>query len=405
MRVLFLFLLISGLSSCVFAQELGYIQNDSAYISGYITTQSETRSATSCVFRLNDQSPVKTYTPDQILAYGYDKSDYYSRKLKIGNDTVKKFMLAIVQGDSPVYYLAEESGKHFYILNSRKELVELVEKDGEYKQQLATYYDAPASIIPGIHNSFTIQGLIKTIEIMKLANQEVVNGQFNTQDQAQQGLTIKQKRRMRIIRPAVSITLQSGVTFQGLTLDLPVNLPPDWDKIKANSITFSLAADVPLIKYWPVTFHQEISYNKFVTNYMQGANPPNYQLIQDFSVLSLPMMVRYTLGRKKLRGFVNAGLQIDVSLNKENVGWLVISSNSKESGASVDFGYSTYNTVQPGFTAGFGGSYDLNTQFALNVEYRYSGIGNVSEDMVGLESQSALKAGITYSIFKQEKKP
>jgi len=117
------------------------------------------------------------------------------------------------------------------------------------------------------------------------------------------------------------------------------------------------------------------------------------------------MMVRYTFGRKDLKGFVNAGIQIDISLNKDNVGWLVTGSNSGEPGASVTFGYATYNTVQPGFTAGFGASYDLNTQFALNVEYRYSFIGNVSADMVGLENQSALKAGITYSIFKQEKKP
>jgi len=403
MRKLFLFLLVSGISFAIYGQELGYFKNDSAYISCDIYPQSEVKSAKTCMARLKNTSQVITYTPDQIQAYGYGKTDYYSLKIVLGNDTIRRFLDAIVQGDSPVYYLADESGNHFYILNDKKEPVELIEKKGEYKQQLAVYYEAPVEIIPRIHYGFTRSGLIQTVKLLKGSSLETVNDGSETKGTEQKVFTIKQKKRLRIIRPVLSLTFQSGITSQHMPLDLQVGLPSDWNELKASSITYSMSADMPLMKYRPVTYHQEVCFNKFVNDYRQGSDPPEYQLIQDFSVISLPAMVRYTFDRKKFTGFVNAGVQVDIAINKNNIGWLILSGNASSGYGAATIKYMSYSTIQPGITAGFGLGYKLSKKVFLNSEFRFSSVFNVLPDKPGTESQSAFKVGVTYNIFKKEK--
>jgi len=208
---------------------------------------------------------------------------------------------------------------------------------------------------------------------------------------------------MRIKRPALSLTLQSGVTSQHLPLDLQVGLPSDWDEFKASSITYSMSADIPLMKYRPLTYHQEICFNKFVNDYQKGSDPPESQLIQDFSVISLPAMVRYTFGPKKFTGFINAGVQVDIALNKNNIGWLILDGNANSGYDAASIEYMSYSTIQPGVTAGFGFGYKLSKNVVLNSEFRYSSVFNVLPDKSGTESQSVFKVGVTYNIFKKEK--
>ncbi|MDO9255260.1 MAG: outer membrane beta-barrel protein [Bacteroidales bacterium] len=403
MKRLILFLLLFGTSACLLAQTSGYIRKGSSYKSGYVYPQSAVRSFNTCKFSLTKTSEVITYTPDQILAYGYGKYTYVSLKIKSGNDSVNMFFEAIVQGDNPVYFLNETSGKHFYIVNTKKELVELVKKDGEYKHQLAAYYSSPTTIVPGIHAFFNKQGIIKTVKILKESTLANIYNATEAIPPEQKHLSIKQKKWLLMKKPVASVSLQSGVTFQRLPLDLQAGLPEDWNAFKASSLTYSLAVDLPIIKFWPVTYHQEIYFNKFVTDYRQGSDPPEYQLIQDFSVISLPAMLRYTVGRKKITGFFNAGFQLDIVLNKDNVGWLKLVSNNNSVYEAMAIEYRSYSKFQPGITAGFGITYKLNKKFAVNSEFRFCSLFNVLPDKSGAESQITLKAGITYTIFKKGK--
>lgn len=406
MKRLLLFLFLVGSTSCILAQTSGYIRMGDSYISGFVYPQSESHSVKTCKFIPSRNSDIITYTPDQILAYGYGKTDYYSHKIVLGKDTIIRFLEAIVQGDSPVYYLADASGSHFYIQKDKNELVELVKDNDEFKQQLANYFQAPAEIIPRLHYGFNRSGIIQTVKFIKGSSLEIVSVGSETVVPIQKVLSIKEKKRMRIIRPVLNLTFQSGLTSQKLPLDLNIGLPATWDEFKGSSITYSMSADIPLMKYWPLTYHQEICFNKFVNDYKKGSDPPEYQLIQDFSVISLPAMVRYTFGQKQLTGFVNAGIQVDIALNKNNVGCLVLGRNSDNTGYNAaTIKYLTYSTIQPGIAAGFGIAYKLSKTLAINSEFRYSRISSIIPEKSGTESQSAFKAGITYHFFKTGKKP
>jgi hypothetical protein len=399
MRRLILFLLITGVYSSLSAQKLGYIRNDTAYISGDIFLQNGKRSAITCKFRLYSESPIVTYSPDQILAYGCDKKDYYSFSVKSGNDSVKRFLLAIVQGDSPVYYLKDKSGKHFYILNN-KELVALVKKKGEYKKQLAGYYNVPLAITPHMHYRFSKQGITQSVKFMKSVEVEIISGKPGEKGESREKVVIKKKQTGNAVS-LPDVTFQAGVTSQKLPLELGVNLPSEWNTVEAQSITYSLAANVPVLANRPFFYHQEVNFNKFVTDYTQGANPPDYQLIQDYAVISLPAMLGYAAGGKKLTFTVSAGVQFDIALNKNNIGWLKTGAGGNIlTGNEVETGYLNYASFRPGITAGLGLNYKINKQFAAVCEARYSRISGLLPDYAGTESQLVVKAGISYYLGK-----
>ncbi len=390
MKRIILVLCIAGISLNLFSQTSGYIRKDSAYLSGYIYVQHGKAAFTSCKYSLTKTSGMVKYTPDQVYGFGYGKNNYFSMKVKTENSEKKMFLLAIVQGDYPVYYLNDKSGKHFYILDENMELVELIREKGEFKKQLAVFFEVPTFEIKSLHASFNKVGIARTIKILKDARLA----------QVIEDPTLSYIKK-RTEKPVAIVSIQSGVTFQHLPLHLQAGLPVSWDDLKANSITYSLAVDIPVTKYWPVTYHQEICYNKFVTNYKQGTQPPDYQLIQNSSVIGLPAMLRYTFGRKKITGFINAGVQLDIVLNKNNIGWLKLGAGENITGVFVSSNYLDYKTVQSGITGGFGISYKLNKNLALNSEFRYSRIFSVLPDKAGAENQSVLKVGIAYNFYKK----
>jgi hypothetical protein len=264
MRKLFLFLVISGFYAGISAQKLGYIRTDSAYISCDIFPQKAAQAAKICYYRFYPAVKTETATPSQIQGYGYGKIDYISFSIKSGNGTEKKFLQAIVQGDSPVYYLREKSGKRFYIVSSTKELVELKKENGEYKQQLAELFGAPPGIIPLIHSGYNKHGIIRAVKNLKETNLVVSNNVFENHETIKKGKSLKEVRKFQLIKPLISISFQSGVTFQSLPLNLQARLPYDWDKFKSSSFSYSVAAEIPLLKYYPVSYYQEICFNKFV---------------------------------------------------------------------------------------------------------------------------------------------
>ncbi len=396
-----LFLLLT-VSVCfnVKGQKYGYIQTNDKYISGFVYPGSGSKKAHVCKFSKYSKGEVVEYTPAELSAYGYGNTDFVSMPVK--PDTVKMFLQVLVKGDHPVYYLRDKKEKIFFISSPRNELVRLNSKDGEYKHQLAAYFEAPDEAVKYIHGFYTKRGILKSANILKgIALTEVVPTSETIKKESKV-LTIKQKRWMLEKKPIVSISLQSGVTTQRLPLDLHAELPENWDMIKATSPTYSLAVDLPILKYWPLTFHQEICFNKFVTDYTNGSEPPDFQLIQNFSVISLPAMLRYTIPCNKLTLYVNAGLQLDVALNKNNIGMLIVGNGTDITNPATTY-YYDYNTIQTGVTIGFGGSFKLNKSLSLISEFRYSRVYDVLPDKSGTERQAAFKIGIVYPFFKKEK--
>jgi opacity protein-like surface antigen len=99
---------------------------------------------------------------------------------------------------------------------------------------------------------------------------------------------------------------------------------------------------------------------------------------------------------------VNAGLQLDVALNKNNIGMLIVGNGTDITNPATTY-YYDYNTIQTGVTIGFGGSFKLNKSLSLISEFRYSRVYDVLPEKSGTERQAAFKVGILYPFFKKEK--
>lgn len=396
---LFLLLIVSVCFN-VKGQKYGYIRTNDKYISGFVYPGTGSKKAHVCKFSKYSKGEVVEYTPAELSAYGYGNTDFVSMPVK--PDTVRIFLQILVKGDHPVYYLKDKKEKVFFISSPQNELVRLKKEDGEYKHQLAAYFEAPDEAVKYLHGFYTKRGILKSVNFLKgIVLSEVVPTSETTKKESGV-LTIKQKRWLLKKKPIVSISLQSGVTTQLLPLEINAQLPDSWNKLKATSFTTSMAADFPLTKFWPLTFHQEICYNKFVTNYIKGSEPPDFQLIQNFSVISFPAMLRYTIPHNKLTLYVNAGLQLDVALNKNNIGMLIVGNGIDITNPATTYYYG-YKTIQPGVTMGFGFSFKLSKSLSLISEFRYSRVYDVLPEKSGTERQTTFKAGIVYPIFKKVK--
>jgi len=376
MKKLFLFLIFSALSLVLSAQKPGYIHTDTAYVPVDIFPLTDAKAAKKCIARFNNRVHFVTYEPSNILGYSFRNKIYQTITIKAGNDSAKTFLQVIVSGDLPVYYLKDKKGKHFYITDESKSLIELVKKNNEYKKQLRIYFKASAGTSEKIYTEYSRQGIKRRAEILK------------------DPLMLRHQ-------PWIHLTLQSGITMQQLTIRHNDELPAEWKKFNPASATFSVAADVPLLKYRPFTYHQEVRFNKFVSNMSEGSTPPEYQLIQNFSVLSIPAMLRYTFYGEKLKLFVNTGFQLDIALNKENVRSMIVKYHENEA-SEIIFENWDYRQIQPGFTGGFGVLFLLNSKFALCSELRYSGVPNLLPGKAGFENQYSVNAGIVYSVYRNK---
>ena len=398
MRKWLLLLLILPVCFKVSGQKYGYIQTQNKYTSGFVYPGSGYKNSLVCRFSKYSKGEVVPYTPAEISAYGYGKTDFISMQDK--SDTLKRFYRVIAKGDHPVYYLKNKSEKAFFITGPDNELIKLNRKNGQYKFQLVNYFEAPQEAEKYIHGFYTKRGIVKSVITLKGLVLSDIDQHAETNTKEKKALTIKQKRWLLRKKPAVSFSFQSGITFQRLPLEFNNMLPSSWKNLEANSVSVSIAADYPITKYWPLTFHQEIGFNKFVTDYKHGSEPPDYQLIQDFSVISLPLMLRYFVPYNKFTWYVNAGVQLDVALNKNNIGMLLVGTGSDVLNRATTL-YYDYKTIQPGLTIGFGFSFKLSESLSLNSELRHSSIFNVLPEKTGTEKQTTIKAGISYHIFKK----
>lgn len=376
MHRLLVLLIILGFFEYLSAQKPGYILTDTAFVTVEILPQNDRVSAETCQARFRNSAYFKTFTPDDILGYSCGNKVYEVYILKSGNDFSKKFLQKFINGDFPVYYLKDEQGQHFYILNDARQPIELTAKNGEYKEELSTYFHASGETIGQLHFALNRQGILQAADAMQPPGK-------------------------RTRKPGLLLDIKSGITFQKLPLKNLNGLPVSWKQFTAISMTYSFGIDIPFPGERPFSFHQEVCYNKFTDEFKLGPDPPDYQLIQDYSVLSLPASIRYTWGLNRWSGFVNAGVQLDIPLNGNNLGWLIIDgiANSEE-GNYATLEYISYEKFQPGITAGFGLNYKLNKQFTATGGFNYSGISNVTAGNSGFENQFNIKVGIAYRLKK-----
>ena len=115
-------------------------------------------------------------------------------------------------------------------------------------------------------------------------------------------------------------------------------------------------------------------------------------------------MLRYTFGMRDTKFFINAGFQLDISLNKKNMGWMIIDGNEGIA-SGVRINYIDYSVFQPGVTAGFGLNHSFKNRLGFSSELRYSRISKVMDGMPGTESLLGITAGFTYHIAGKGNRP
>jgi len=98
----------------------GYIvkqKHDSIF--GLIDYRSDASNSKRCRFKLDPDSDIIEYSPEDLSAYRYaDSKLYISRDVEIDNDTSSHFLECLISGQLNVYYLALNDGAEYYFLET-----------------------------------------------------------------------------------------------------------------------------------------------------------------------------------------------------------------------------------------------------------------------------------------------
>lgn len=127
-RTISFFLLFLIYSKC-FSQnnfQKGYIiPNNNDTVSGFIKYGSNFENTNKCSFRINPNSPIVTYLPDEIISYRFDDGKFFiSRKLN-PSDTSNIFLEFLFDGIVDLYAYFDKEGVHYLISKTNNTLQEL----------------------------------------------------------------------------------------------------------------------------------------------------------------------------------------------------------------------------------------------------------------------------------------
>jgi hypothetical protein len=119
----------------------GFIISDQDTIKGWIDYRGDFRNSRKCIFKKDQTSEPKEYSPGEIKGYRFNDSKYYeSKKVFLGDQETPLFLEFLVDGKANLYFSRDEDNTpHFFIEKSNGDFFELTNAEELIKQSGRTY--------------------------------------------------------------------------------------------------------------------------------------------------------------------------------------------------------------------------------------------------------------------------
>jgi len=153
-----------------------------------------------------------------------------------------------------------------------------------------------------------------------------------------------------------------------------------------SSYTLGLFLDNPIFRK-NYSLHTELNYTYIKSAYSQNINGNGIELAIDYSALSMPLMVRYTLPHKTIQPFINGGAHYSVFLTNTSsylINGTLIGNNVLMARHSI------------GYSLGSGLEYRLKYSKSLFLEFRYTKLYGLSKSESFRRSELQLFTGINF---------
>jgi hypothetical protein len=342
----------------------------------------DTRSnMTQCRFRPNSGASITTYQPAELRAYGLSSEHKLYQAIAPASSAPKYFLEVLVSGPAKLYFWRDdERADHYYVATEAFPLTELVQRKVLLEQQRVLqeqniYRNTLAQALPGCPAAqaqlpalrFTARDLARTVLAYNqcFAPQpatpvaEVVTGQPKG-SKVQFGIIAgAQSTTMRVKYDdqfSKDNTLEFGPKFTpvvGLSLNLPLTV-----------LSRKLSLETELFYDGQ---HYDQTYTK--TTYGGGVYSSASRYTFNMVYLRLPLLLRYTYPKGRVRPFLEAGPTLDYALKFRSE--VVMSDPQGNPYPATEFFPNNVRHLQEGLAGGAGVQFDYlqGRHAALLVRY------------------------------------
>ncbi|MBX0333305.1 PorT family protein [Pontibacter sp. HSC-14F20] len=366
----------------------GYIVQNSDTLQGFVDYRGAVRNSKTATFKANLNAVEQAYSPDQLAGYGFMKENKVYEAQTIPTDAEQPaqrlFLQVLAKGSASVYTYRDDSDlDHFYLAKDGSDLVELKEniynkkdpRTGKTFRMVDKLYlgvlrsafsDCPAMSEERLSNiTFRHSGLTKIANEYNecMGGYQYVQPSRKTKVRPYPLLIFsKPALEMRGEHPYSKATFRNAGIGLGAGIGLEVANPAISEKL---SFIFELL-------YAPHRFEGEIR------NVNNSGRTTNYDILLDLHYLKVPVQLRYTFPKGKVRPFVNAGASYSYAISSDRVETKSSTfHNTSYTEVSEAMPGSIFKRYMFGLQAGIGVLYPMRER-ALLIEARYETTEGIS---------------------------
>ncbi|PTX10711.1 outer membrane protein with beta-barrel domain [Pontibacter mucosus] len=334
MKQLYTVLIFFTLNTSAFAQQdfrKGYIIQNGDTLKGYVDYRGDRRSALVASFKPDLESRERSFGPDAIDGYGFEKENkiFESKTVPATSpDTqpLSLFVNTLVKGHASIYYYRDAmDAEHYYLSMNDGALVELLEQEYYHRDPgTGRNYKVTRKLFSNtLANAFSACNSLSEERFQRLrlsANSLTdIALEYNRCVNPASLVHEQEKRKVKVtIGPVVAFT-SSSLTFKGDTYlsrsSFTDESPTVAGGVATNFTVPQLSEKVSLqveLLYVPNKFYALLEEKK------SFGSTTTYETMFDLAYLKLPVQVRYTYPRGQLRPFLNAGLVVGHAIKDEN---------------------------------------------------------------------------------------
>lgn len=268
---------------------IGYSQNSGAYIvtDSSLTSGIKLIGGTSIdnhqFIRLKNENEEIKYYPEQLLEYGLRNGTVYkSKSISVSGQKKQVFLERLEYGKINLYYYTEE-GLNTYFLERDSTVFIEIKKDDDFRKTIAEQtsdFDWKAS-----QSQFVKYNRMSLSKFVSLYNNNL-NKPF----------------------PFPRFGILAG--FNSTSLTIPSNIPTELLEgisfTPSSTITLGVFADLPIDLS---DFSVNLGVNFLKSGFSANSRSPqsDVDVVINYTSLSFPFLIRYTLPRLGWRPFINAG--------------------------------------------------------------------------------------------------
>jgi hypothetical protein len=305
MKRLFHFLLIGLIALPLPAQvskaPKGYISTaDKTTFGLVIIDQGKIKNSLSC--KVDNGNKFTEYSPDEILEYRINEKQVYRSFPITGYNFEKRYFLErIIQSKVDIYILVQKGGVERYFLTEHNSfsLIEIPHEKEGYAALLGKYIK-------------DCDKAVDMFEKLKINRNNLLRifHRYEKCFKVDKVSSIVSEDKKIIVKPSPKIKygLSLGGTESIISPVLLVDVvyPSKDDKIFSRSLSFGTSADIPILK-GNFSLHPEIIFKKTGVSESYSSSTEDYNMVINYSSISLPVLLRYTILRKRISPYFEAG--------------------------------------------------------------------------------------------------